>query len=261
MEANDKKYLEVAKEAAKRAGDLLKLRFYQKRVVLERNETGLHLQDDIDSEIIIKKTIRDNFPDHDFLAEESGIEDNPDDYLWIIDPLDGTSNYYFYNPFFCVSIALSRGQQLLLGVVYNPITQEMFWGQKGDGVWLNDKKIEGWPENQVTKSVFGGYTNQTRCQHVLDYTPDLPNNHVKLEMASAELALAYVAVGRLNSYLLDKARIWDVAAGILLIQEAGGAVTNWQGQEWKFDDKQILASNDEVIHNKIIGKINQQMLC
>ncbi|MBU0648405.1 inositol monophosphatase [Patescibacteria group bacterium] len=250
-----KTYLQVAIGAARKAGKLLKKNFFMSRTVLEKNNSGLHLKADIEAEKIIKNEIKKYFPKHDILAEESGQMGKKSDYLWIIDPLDGTSNYYFYNPFFCISIALAYKNEIITGVVYAPITGEIFWAKKDGGLYVDNNKYIPSKKPQITRSVFGGYKNENRCYHILNYGPRSKTHHNKMEMASAALALSYVACGRLNTYLLDHCRIWDIAAGVLLVRESGGKVSNWKGEDWIYGQKNILASNDEKLREEILMKI------
>lgn len=186
------------------------------------------------------------------MSEEDGNHNRQSDYLWIIDPLDGTSNFTMEIPFFCVSIAVARANKILAGVIYNPIHNELFFAEKGDGAFLNNKKI-------VVSKVFKPMLSRVMMAWnginaetlgVLKTFSD--NGFVKARaIGSAALGLAYVAAGRGDAYVSLGCKLWDVAAGVIIISEAGAKISDIFGKKWNFQSPTLVAAN-KILHSKII---------
>lgn len=188
-------------------------------------------------------------PGYGFLMEEGGVVEGADkSHRWIIDPLDGTTNFLHGIPHFSISIALEREGQLVAGLVYNPISDEMFIAEKGQGAFLNDRRIRVAARNELAQSVVAcGTPHIGRPEHER-YLTEL--RHVMLEVAgvrrmgSAALDLAYVAAGRYDAYWEAHLAAWDMAAGIVLVREAGGFVADFNGRDDMLNSGGIVAGND-----------------
>jgi myo-inositol-1(or 4)-monophosphatase len=208
---------------------------------------------DKEAEQIIIDTILKNFPNHQINAEESGIKANNSDYKWIIDPLDGTTNFLHQFPHFAVSIALSYKEELRYGVIYNPISQELFYAQKGKGAYLNHQAIQvSQHETLENALVCTGFP-----YYEFDYLEDYMNG-LNLFMqqtagvrrpGSAALDLAYVACGRVEGYWEFNLKPWDIAAGALIVTEAGGLATDFAKGEGFLESGNILAANPKFHQN------------
>jgi myo-inositol-1(or 4)-monophosphatase len=247
---------QVAIRAAKKAGFLLKRRLGQKRQVSYKGAVNLVTEMDLLSEKIIVYEIRKRHPNHSFLAEEKTsvtVENSP--YRWIIDPLDGTTNYAHGVPIFSVSIALENRGEVILGVVYDPIRDELFVAKKGKGARLNGRKIHVSSTPTLSKSLLAtGFPydlRESRTDNFDHFRNFSLRAHDVRRAGSASLVLCYVAAGRLDGYWEMKLGPWDFAAGSLIIREAGGKVTNFWGNALGLDGKHVVASN---------GKIHRAMI-
>ena len=238
--------LEVAIQAAKEAGKILLGHFCSKKEILYKGKGNLVTEADILSEKLILELLKDEYPDCNILSEESNSSAPVTGYTWTVDPLDGTNNYVFGIPFFCTNIALAKDGDILLGVTYDPVREELFRTEKGQGAYLNDSAIQVSKEGSLGASLVGldlGYSYK-QGKEMLDIASRLRSQvHCLRIMGSASLGLAYVACGRITLYLHRSLYPWDIASGLLLIREAGGKVTDWQGKSANFQSKRIIASN------------------
>jgi len=252
-------FKKVAVQAAKKSGKML-LREYKnfdRNKIKFKSHYEIVTRADLMSEEIIISLIKDNFPHHAVLAEESGQSKNQSDYLWIIDPLDGTTNFSMHNPLWSISIGLVKNNEFLLGLVYAPFMDEMFVAEKDKGASLNGKKIKV-SKNKSGKilNTFCHGTKEKDIKRAIRYYQKQKLEALDCrQMGSAAIELAFVATGRTESFLAPGARDWDVAAGVLLVWEAGGIVTDFKGEEWKIGSGDILASNGYV-HREILRVIN-----
>lgn len=244
--------IEVAKKAAKEAGEILKIRFIGYNPTTLKQDTSLVTESDKLSEEKIISIIQKNFPSHSIQAEESGLTDKNSEYLWVIDPLDGTTNYATKIPFFSISIALLKKDTLHVGVVYDPIHDQLFSAIKNEEAQLNDRSIQVSDQTELGKSMIGyarpsihkeGFIKIFSKVEQATRTPKI--------LGSIALQLAYVAAGMLDAVILLKPSFWDLAAGALLVEEAGGKVTDFKGNPWSIVTEHILASNGK-IHNEIL---------
>ncbi len=214
---------------------------------------------DLLAEKMIIQGIKKHFPDHQILGEEGGLSKNKSDFLWIIDPIDGTTNFSIHNPLWSISVALLYKKKVVLGIVLVPILNELFIAENGRGAYLNDKKIKV-SDTKKDKNIntFCHSRKKSDIKKAIKYF-----SYQKLkgldcrQMGSAAIELAYVACGRVDSILIPGAKSWDVAAGALLVEEAGGIVTDFEGKKWSLKSKSILASNKKNYFDiiKVINKI------
>jgi len=247
--------LEVAIEAAREAGKIFLAHFHSEKEIKHKGKSNLVTDADILSERLIVEFLEREYPACNILSEESNSTTPVTGYTWIVDPLDGTNNYVFGIPFFCTTIALVKDEDILLGVTYDPLREELFRAEKGQGAYLNDSAIHVSKEGSLQASLVGldlGYSYEQGSE-LLDITSKLWGQvHCLRIMGSASLGLAYVACGRVNLYLHRFVYPWDIASGLLLVREAGGEVTDWEGKPAASQDEQIIASNRE-LHREFTG--------
>jgi|SRR5579863_733105 len=243
--------LSVTKAAGKVIRDGLK----REVKIQYKGEINLVTEIDRQSEDLIVKTIRSRFPEHGIIAEEGSLLESRSPYRWIIDPLDGTTNYAHRFPFFCVSIGLEFEGEMCLGVVYNPVLAELFFAERGKGATLNGKPIGVSPTSSLSQALLvTGFaydcrvTKENNMNHFSDFT--LQSQGVR-RTGSAALDLSYVACGRFDGFWERRLNPWDVAAGSLLVREAGGEVSSFSGDRFRVDSKEILASNGKIHHAMI----------
>lgn len=247
--------LEVATQTAKEAGKIVLSHFYSEKEIKHKGKSNLVTDVDILSEQLILELLKEEYPEHRVLSEESNSATPVSGYTWIVDPLDGTNNYVFGIPFFCTTIALVKDEDILLGVTYDPLREELFRSERGRGAYLNDSAIHVSKESSLQASLVGldlGYSYE-QGNELLDITSKLWGQvHCLRIMGSASLGVGYVACGRVNLYLHRFVYPWDIAGGLLLVREAGGKVTDWQGKPASFHTKEIIASNRE-LHQEFTG--------
>lgn len=220
---------------------------------------------DHSSEKVIIEVIKNSFPDHQILSEEIGELIQDSQYKWIIDPIDGTVNFAHRIPLCCISIGLEHNGKMVLGGIYNPFMNEMFIGEKGKGVTLNDKPVSVSKKARVEKAclVTGfPYTYLDEPNGPLQVFDRFIRRGVPVRrLGSAAIDLAWVASGRFDGFYEHKLQAWDSAAGFLMVEEAGGKVTNLHGDPYSPYKPGIIATNG-VIHDELIqwvqGNIPQQ---
>jgi len=248
-------YRKFAVDLAREAGILLKNRLNEKHVVDYKGEINIVTEADRMSEALIVKRIYENYPLHDILTEESEGIDRGAEFRWIIDPLDGTTNYAHGYPVFCVSIALEYRGCIDLGVIYNPMLDEMFVAVNGQGAFLNDMRISVSPTTDISKSLLATgfpYDIRNNSNNNINYFSRMAQNAQAIRRAgSAALDMAYVASGRFDGFWELKLMPWDMAAGSLLILEAGGVITELFGDTFHLRSEHVLATNGK-IHHKMI---------
>jgi myo-inositol-1(or 4)-monophosphatase len=249
------KYLEAAKEAAWRAGRMLKKNIDASREVSFKGIIDLVTNFDNESQRMILKHLSTIFPDHGFLAEEGLNETKGSEFQWIIDPLDGTTNYAHRFPVFTVSIALEAKGKVVVGVVYDPMRGETFWTAKGEGAFLNGREIRVSSIDDLNKGLLAtGFPYDIRvseANNIVHFNNFLTRAQALRRCGSAAMDLCYVACGRFDGFWELKLKPWDMAAGALMVQEAGGRVSGFQNEEFSLSRSEILASN---------GLIHQQMV-
>lgn len=251
----DKKIKKVAIEAVKKSGDLaysLWKNFDRKKIMM-KPQCEVVTEADLVSEKNIIGSIRKNFPLHNIISEESGWTKTDSDYTWVLDPIDGTTSFTMHSPLWCISLAVACRDELILGIVYAPVLKEFFIAEKGKGAKLNGKKI-------TVSGTKGGKLLNTYChaRNIKDikrmlkyYSYQKSNCSNCQQLGSAAIELAYTACGRVDNFVAFGANSWDVAAGALLVREAGGRVTDFAGRGWNLTSRDILASN-ALVHGDII---------
>jgi len=239
--------LDIAVKAAKEAGAILKDRFSRSNRIESKGKRNLVTESDLLAEQSVLSTIREAFPDHNILCEESGNADTESDYRWIVDPLDGTTNYAFGIPIFCTSVALTLRDEVMVGVVYDPLRDELFTAQRGQGAFLNDEPIRVAGSRNLQTTVIGldlGY-DDSRTRQMLSRVTGFWSPEITFRLiGSAALGLTYVACGRIDMYLHRSIYPWDIASAILLVREAGGEVTDWQGHPATVWNKSVFGRSD-----------------
>lgn len=242
--------MDFSKNTAINAGKILKEGFETDFKINEKvGKNNLVTEFDFKSEKYIIDEIYNHFPDHQVLAEESGYsaERNDEKPLWIIDPLDGTVNYAHGVPIFSVSIAVEIAGEIVAGAIYNPMLDEIFYAGKGIGAYHNGQIIRVSDENDFSRSLlvtgFPYNVNENPYNTLETFTKIIQQGSPVRRLGSAALDLAYVAKGRFEGFWEVKLQPWDVAAGILILREAGGSVINYDGNEFNLFDKTIIATN------------------
>jgi len=256
-------YLNVAVLAAKKAGKIINSnrgKFTDLNKVKYKGERDIVTKVDFEAEKIIKETILKKFPSHEILAEETPRGYQLADYLWVVDPLDGTVNFSHDYPNFCVSIALKQQEQTIVGVIFNPVLNELFTSVKGKGAYLNGKKISVSKNSELIRVLLNtgfSYNRGEKMEFTLDVVRRMLYKIKDIRRSgSAALDLACVACGRVDSYLEYNLKPWDLCAGALLVEEAGGKATHPEGKPLDALPTDCFASNG-LIHEKMLELINE----
>ncbi len=245
--------LNIAVRAARAAGNIIvrNMDRLDRLNIVSKQSNDFVTEVDHKAEAAIIDTIRKSYPDHSLFAEESGRSDTQSDFQWIIDPLDGTTNFLHGFPQFAVSIALREKNRLEVAVVYDPVSQEMFTAVRGNGAQLNDKKIRVSPLRSLDGALLATgfpYTDQSYLDSYLDTLKALMEPAAGIRRpGSAALDLAWTAAGRVDGFWEFNLNAWDIAAGVLLVREAGGLVTDLTGGEGYLDSGDIIAANPKVL--------------
>jgi len=243
-------YREFAISFAREAGLFLKNRFTEKHEIVYKGEIDIVTEADRMSEEMLVSAIQKKFPHHDILAEESLGTEKGSEYRWLIDPLDGTTNYAHGFPFFCVSIALERAGEIILGVIYDPMADELYEATSEGGASLNGNPISVSDTKELSRGLLATgfpYDIRTNPYNNINYFNEMALKTQAIRRAgSAALDLAYVAAGRFDGFWEIQLNPWDTAAGWLLVTEAGGCVTDFDGSNYSFHSRGILASNGKI---------------
>ncbi len=248
MLSPQEKMKDILLKAAHAAGDLIKTRFNGPFTV-EHKEGINNLVTEIDrlSEKTIISIILEAFPDHSIIAEEGGSIDNGSDYQWIIDPIDGTVNFAHGIPLCCVSIGLMKEAQMLMGVVYNPMMNELFFAEQDKGAYLNEQPIHVSAKSDFRRAClvtgFPYEWPEDKEHPVKTFERFVKQGLPVRRLGSAAIDLCWVACGRFDGFWEYSLNAWDVAAGYLIVTEAGGKVTNFAGDPYDVFSKQTLATN------------------
>ena len=225
--------------------------------VEHKGEVDLVTQVDLALERMIVEAIRDSYPGHSVLSEE-GAQDREgpgSGHTWIVDPLDGTTNYVHGYPLFCVSLALASGEDVLVGAIYDPLHDEFFYAEKGGGATLNDQRIGVSSTDRLISSLLSTgfpYDRASIPDTLVQFNRLVPKLQGVRRSGSLSLDLAYVAAGRLDGHWELHVKPWDVAAGGLLVMEAGGRVSGQGGTPWSPFESRIVATNGK-IHDELLA--------
>ena len=251
------KYKEVAVLAAKEAGNIHK-KYFNQKFEIKTKDTSFNFVTaaDIEAEKTVVAIIRERFPQHDFIAEENKYARTGSEYTWVIDPLDGTNNFIHGLPIFSVSIALVKNDEIILGVVYDPMRDELFYAEKGRGAFLNGQKVSVSSVEKLDDSLLITGFYYDRGDDMIENLDKIKQFLLKKivglrRLGSAALDLCYIACGRAAGFWEFKLNPWDFAAGKLIVEEAGGKVTAKDGKPVPLKTSFIAASN---------GKIHEAML-
>jgi myo-inositol-1(or 4)-monophosphatase len=244
-------FSKTAQTAAMLAGKLLKANVNKKHNISYKGRKNLVTEMDGKSEALIISQIRKKYPDHSVLSEESGLFDKASSsYKWIIDPLDGTTNYAHSFNFFSVSIALMKDEHMIAGVVYDPIRDEMFSAARGCGAYLNGKSIWVSKINNIKESLlstgFPYKLGKAMKKNIGYFISFMMKAQAIRRPGSAALDLCYVAAGRFDGFWEMELHPWDTAAGALIVKEAGGMVTDFKANAFNPFIKQVAASNSRI---------------
>ena len=244
------KFKKPAIDAVLKAGSYIKKNVGKIKTVRYKGEINAVTDVDRKAEEIIVSIIRRAYPDHDFLAEEEKYKNKNSDYTWIIDPIDGTTNFIHGFFFFCVSAGLSFKGDIIFGAVYDPIANELFYAEKDKGAFLNKKRIHTSKIKSLNKSLLStgfAYNVKTAKDNNIDnFEKFLKKAQAVRRPGSAALDLCYVACGRFDGFWELDLHPWDTAASICIVKEAGGKVTQFNGSKYSIFDKKILASNSKI---------------
>jgi myo-inositol-1(or 4)-monophosphatase len=252
--------LNFAIQTARDAGHILADRMGRALQVSNKGDIDLVTEADLASEKLIIERITTHYPRHGILAEESGAIEGvttiagQSDWRWIVDPLDGTTNYAHGYPCFCVSIGLERAGSMEVGVIYDPVRDEVFAAERGQGATLNDRRIRVSEVDDLNAAMLCTgfpYNVRERPNFARDFTNFTMEAQAVRRDGSAALDLAYLACGRFDGFWEDGLNAWDVAAGVILIEEAGGRVSDFVGAPLSIYTPKVLASNG-LIHDKMM---------
>lgn len=255
-------FLKTAVHAVESSGKILIDYFEKLHDFRQKNQNFRDLVTEVDilSEKNIKDKIIATFPDHTIIGEESGKEKHDLKYCWYVDPLDGTVNYSQGIPLCAVSVGMERNGEIIVGAVYNPFTNELFFASKGNGAYLNGRQIYTSQKDQIRDGLYiAGFSSSPSQNKYKEYEIfGLMNDTTRgvLRIGSAALALAYLACGRIDGFWAKDLFPWDLAAGIILVSEAGGRVSGPKGVPYSFNEKTFIASNDP-IHDSLLEHLKE----
>jgi myo-inositol-1(or 4)-monophosphatase len=256
------RYLAVATEAALRAGAIQKARYGTPLEIRHKGEIDLVTEVDRASEDVILATIRARFPDHDIVTEETFIEPTGSRFVWFVDPLDGTTNFAHAYPFFCSSIALAVDGELAAAAVYDPIKDELFTAERGGGAHMNGRRLRVSTSNDLVRSLL-------TTGFPYDFKVDLASSlrlfnrlmaHARAirRDGAAALDLCYLAAGRIDGFWEERLKPWDVMAGALMVQEAGGRVSRFDGAPIGLRADETLATNG-ALHDAMLALLRSDV--
>ena len=247
-------------KAAIESGKIIK-EYFEGSFEIESKDIISNLVTEVDkkSEAKIIEIIKSDFPGHNILSEEIGALETNSDIKWVIDPIDGTINYAHKIPICCVSIGIEKAGEIIYGLVYNPMSGEMFYAEKGKGAFLNEEKISVSKETVLKKSLlvtgFPYVTSRTN-QPIESFSRFLNMDIPIRRLGSAALDLCWTALGRFDGFWEYNLNPWDVSAGYLIMTEAGGRVTDFSGEKYSIYGKEILATNG-LIHDSMLDVLRK----
>ncbi|MCP5050251.1 MAG: inositol monophosphatase [bacterium] len=249
--------LQQAIEAAKRGGDVLKENFCQKYRIIRKSPKEMVSIVDMKSQEAILEVLEDQFPGYGIITEEKSNTVDPGRKNWIIDPLDGTHNFISGLPFSGVSIGLVEGDEFQLGVIFFPMEERLYYAVRGEGAYLNDEKIKVTPNAELSKSMVC-FDNQFHLnEKSLEYYKRLTERAFTTRiLGTATNDMCMTADGTIGGRIWVNTKTCDIAAGIVIVSEAGGKVSNFDGSPCTIDSRQVIASNG-AIHNELMAIVNE----
>jgi myo-inositol-1(or 4)-monophosphatase len=263
---NPESFLPAMSAIAREAGALLMQHFHQHLKIEYKGDADLVTAADRASEVLIRERIREQWPTHDVLGEEQGLSDQGSEYRWYVDPLDGTTNFAHGFPVFCVSIALEHQEpehrglepkgERVAAVVYDPTRDELFSAEQGRGAQLNGEAIHVSKTGTLKESLLAtSFPSRKRHKNpnIYFYHQITLHSHGVRRAGSAALDLCNVAAGRFDGFWEFNLNPWDTAAGVLIVEEAGGKVTRFDGSPFEIDSRETVASNG-LIHEALLGE-------
>src|SRR5438270_7334971 len=261
--AHSKSFLPAMSAIAREAGALLLPYFHQGLKIEYKGDADLVTPADRGAEKLIRERIANQFPSHDVLGEEQGLNDRGAEYRWYVDPLDGTTNFAHGYPVYCVSMALEHrsghGETRVAGVVYDPTRDELFSAEQGRGAHLNGKPIRVSKAAELKECLVAtGFPSHKRHKNpnIFFYHQITLRTHGVRRAGSAALDLCSVACGRFDGFWEFNLNPWDTAAGVLIVEEAGGRITDFSGGKFKLDSRETVASN-ALIHDELVNEFQQ----
>ncbi len=256
---NYQQFISPMIEIARETGVLL-MGYFHHRVKIEyKGDADLVTEADRNSEALIRKRIHEKWPKHDILGEENGLVDTGSKYRWYVDPLDGTTNFAHGYPVFCVSMGLEHKGERIAAVVYDPTRDEMFTASKGSGAQLNGEPIHVSKTPTLAETIGAtGFPSHKRHKNpnIHFYHQITLRTHGVRRAGSAALDLCYVACGRFDAFWEFNLNPWDTAAGVLIVQEAGGKVTDFSGGPFNIGSHQTVASN-VLVHDALLHEFQE----
>jgi myo-inositol-1(or 4)-monophosphatase len=240
----------VGLAAAYQSAEILRSQLGKISQIAKKGAIDLVTEADLESERQIIGTIKANFPDHTILAEESGLNEGVGSYQWLVDPLDGTTNFAHQVPIFAISIALAHENNILIGIVLNPVSGELFSAVFGQGAQLNGRRIQVSAANRILESLLVTgfpYNNGELFNPIIQRFANCIHAAQGIRrLGSAALDLCFLACGRFDGYWEQNLKPWDTAAGSLIASEAGAKITDFSNQDFTVNSKEILATNGHI---------------
>jgi len=250
------KLKKILMECLNEGGRIIRKGYGKAHKIRKKNPVSLVTEIDMESDLRVRRMIQRSFPDHRILTEELNPVESVSSYRWIIDPLDGTTNYAHGIPFFGISIGLEYKGEMVLGGIYNPVLNELFYAEKGKGAFMNGKRIRVSKTNSLIDSlVVTGfpYDRREKAGYYLKFIqPFIEKTRGIRRLGAAAIDLAYVACGKFEGYWEFNLKPWDMAAGLLIVQEAGGKVTDFKGDPIQASRPNQLLSSNGKIHDLLL---------
>jgi len=254
-------FLNTAIQAVENSGHILIDYFGKLHDSRQKNENFRDLVTEVD--LLVEESIRErissDFPSHSIIGEEKGTEHHGSEYCWHIDPVDGTVNYSQGIPLCAISVGLEYKGEVIVGVVFNPFTEELFFASKGNGAFLNGKNIHVSNKKSIKEGLFvAAFSSETADEKIKEYQVFGEINDASrgvLRFGSAALSLAYLACGRIDGFWTKDLKSWDLAGGIVLVNEAGGSCTNIANKNYRFDSE-VLVSSNSLVHALLLKQLN-----
>lgn len=251
--------LEIAIDSVKKVGKMIREKYREEKIVMKKGKQDFVTNVDIQAETMIVDCLRDT--GYSFFGEERGKMKNGSNKTWIVDPIDGTYNFIHAIPFFAISLALLEEENdLLLGVVYNPITEECYWAEKGSGAYLNGEPVYIRENKNIHESIFlmeHGSSEESRRKYLRCMSQlILQKDMTVVRQGATALMLCLVARGAFDGFLSCGDELYDYAAGLIIAKEAGASICDWKGSKWNNTNSYILVTND-ALREQIIEETKQ----